>query len=79
MGAEERPRSANVGSGAMSGLHPAGASMSIGAGHRRRNAHAYRRSAYCALMPASPMTFPHFAISVRKRAAQSSGVLATGS
>jgi len=41
--------------------------------------HAYRRSAYCALMPAAPMTFPHFAISVRKRAAHSSGVLATGS
>ena len=34
---------------------------------------------YCALMPASPITFPHFAISVRKREAQSSGVLATGS
>ncbi len=34
---------------------------------------------HCALMPASPMTFPHFAISVRNWAAQSSGVLATGS
>src|SRR5215831_10217955 len=34
---------------------------------------------YCALMPASPMTFPHLAISVRNRAAHSSGVLATDS
>ena len=34
---------------------------------------------HCALMPASPMTLPHFAVSVRNRAAQSSGVLATGS
>ena len=51
--------------------------------HRGRDlggaTHAYRHSSHCALMPASPMTFPHFAISVRKRAAHSSGVLATGS
>lgn len=37
------------------------------------------RRAHCALIPAWLMTFPHFAISIWKRAAASSGVLATGS
>src|SRR5262249_3122482 len=36
-------------------------------------------SAHCGLMPASRMTFPHFAVSVLNCAAHSSGVLPTGS
>jgi len=66
-------------SGAMSGLRPSRGLECPWGRDMAAATHPFRRSAYCALMPASPMTFPHFAISVRKRAAQSSGVLATGS